>query len=305
MSEQDLKENEQNIEENNQRVGMPEMAPPLFVVCFIICIFASSIASYRYGYLRSAQDSQIEKLREISDGEEVDEVPDGIEIEWDHNEETVEEDNLTMPQALITQNMQELYDINPDIVGWLTVDDMNIDYPVMQTMDDEEYYLNRDFQGRNSANGSLIMDTDSTVGSGTLANQYADGTSPSTNLIIHGHNMKNGDMFGNLDKYRDKTFYEGHKIIKFQTLYEDREYEIMSVFLSQVYLKTQTDVFKYYKFFEAQDEDQFNDFYKNVKKMALYDTGVDASFGDEFITLSVCAYHVENGRLVVVGKRIK
>ena len=96
-----------------------------------------------------------------------------------------------------------------------------------------------------------------------------------------------------------------HSIIKFSSLYEDREYEIVSVFLSQVYKKSQTDVFKYYQFFNADTQAEFDDFYNNIKKMAMYDTGVEASFGDEFITLSVCAYHVDNGRLVVVGKRIK
>ncbi len=112
-------------------------------------------------------------------------------------------------------------------------------------------------------------------------------------------------MFGNLDLYKQQSYEKNHKIIKFASLYEDREYEVISVFLSQVYLKTQTDVFKYYKFFQANTEEEFNDFYNNIKKMSLYDTGVTAEFGDEFITLSVCAYHVENGRLVVVGKRIK
>ena len=112
-------------------------------------------------------------------------------------------------------------------------------------------------------------------------------------------------MFGSLDKFRDRTFEQNHPVIKFSSLYEDREYEIVSVFLSQVYKKTDTDVFKYYQFFDAQTEDEFNDFYTNIKKMALYDTGVNAEYGDEFLTLSVCAYHVENGRLVVVGKRIK
>ncbi len=70
-------------------------------------------------------------------------------------------------------------------------------------------------------------------------------------------------------------------------------------------VENDADVFKYYQFFNADTEDEFNDFYDNIKKMSMYDTGVDASFGDEFITLSVCAYHVENGRLVVVGKRIR
>ncbi|MCR5421257.1 MAG: class B sortase, partial [Lachnospiraceae bacterium] len=202
-------------------------------------------------------------------------------------------------------DIKKYYEQNQDIIGWLKVDDMVIDYPVMQTMDNEDYYLDRDFNKNSSSAGSLIMDTDSVVGDGTRANDYKDGTKPSTNLIIHGHNMRNGSMFGDLDKYRKQDFERAHNIIRFNTLYEEREYEIVSVFLSQVYKATQTDVFKYYKFFEAANEEEFNDFYKNIKKLQLYDTGVTAEYGDEFITLSVCAYHVTNGRLVVVGKRIK
>ncbi|MCR5788889.1 MAG: class B sortase [Lachnospiraceae bacterium] len=204
----------------------------------------------------------------------------------------------------MTAEMSDYYAQNPDIIGWLKIDDTVIDYPVMQTMEDEEYYLYKDFKGNYSAEGSLILDTDSTAGTGTKQMDYQDGTRPSTNLIIHGHNMKNGTMFGSLDNWRKKEYEEQHDIIKFSSLYEDRKYEIVSVFLSQVF-KADDDVFKYYKFFNAETEEEFNDFYDNIKEMALYDTGVSASFGDEFITLSVCAYHVENGRLVIVAKRIE
>ncbi len=285
--------------EEKNTTGMPEMAPPLLVVCFVVCIFVSSIVSYRFGYERSLQDQQAAQ-QEVGDdaGEATTSVNQDLPV-------VIPEHEVTLPPAEMTVDMQKLYEENEDIVGWLKIDGMKIDYPVMQSMYDEEYYLNRDFNKNDSLNGCLIMDTDSVVGTGTAANDYKDGTEPSKNLIIHGHNMKNGDMFGDLDKFRDKSFYETHKIIQLQTLYEDREYEIISVFLSQVYLKSQTDVFKYYKFFQANTEKEFDDFYDNIKKLALYDTGVDAEFGDEFITLSVCAYHVENGRLAVVGKRIR
>ena len=212
--------------------------------------------------------------------------------------------NKTSETPEILDKYKALYEENPDIIGWLTIDDTVIDYPVMQTMDDEEYYLHLGFDKKYSDNGCLIMDTDSVVGDGTKEEEYKDGPKPSTNLIIHGHNMRNGSMFGDLDEYRKQDFEKKHAIIKFSSLYEDREYEIVSVFLSQVYRKDQ-DVFKYYKFFEADTKEEFDDFYQNIKKLQLYDTGVTAEFGDEFITLSVCAYHVENGRLVVVGKRIK
>ncbi len=287
--------------ETESKKGMPEMAPPLFVVCFIVCIFCSSIVSYRYGYLKSVQDYELETLRRIEQGEK-EEAPDGIEVVWD---QPIGEPVKTLPQAEILQNMRELYAMNDDMIGWLTIEDTKVDYPVMQTMQDEEYYLNRDFQKKYSSNGCLIMDTDSVVGSGTAANDYADGTKPGTNLIIHGHNMKNGEMFGDLDRFKDQDYCDAHSIIRFRTLYEEREYEVISVFLSQVYLKSQTDVFKYYKFFQANTQEEFNDWYDNIRTLSLVDTKARARFGDEFISLSVCAYHVENGRLVVVGKRIK
>lgn len=288
-----------------QKTGMPEMAPPLLAVCFVICIFATSIISYHYGYQKSEYDAQIEALKEIHDEDGTDDEEE-LEIEIENKlDEEVKTHEVTLPQAEMLYSMSQLYELNDDTIGWLTIDDTNIDYPVMQSMEDEEYYLERGFDKEYNSNGCLIMDTDSVVGSGTKDNDYADGTLPSTNLIIHGHHMKNGEMFGNLDKYKDVKYFKDHRTIEFSSLYENREYEICAVFLSQVYLKTQTDVFKFYNFFQADTEEEFNDFYDNIKKLSLYDTGVTAKYGDEFITLSVCAYHVENGRLVVVGKRIK
>ena len=123
------------------------------------------------------------------------------------------------------------------------------------------------------------MDTDSVVGTGTKADGYMDGEAPSTNLIIHGNTMRSGDMFGDLDLYADEAYGKEHSRISF--------------------------VFKYYKFFQADTQEEFDDWYGHIKELSLYDTGVTAELGDEFITLSCCAYHVEDGRFVVVAKRTK
>ena len=80
-----------------------------------------------------------------------------------------------------------------------------------------------------------------------------------------------------------------------------KTYEVIAVFRSQVFKKSDT-VFKFYKFFQADTQEEFDDFYNNIKKMSLYDTGVSAEFGDRFITLSTCVYHVKNGRFVVVAR---
>lgn len=212
--------------------------------------------------------------------------------------------NQPIEEIVMLPEYEALYRKNSDIIGWLKIEDTLIDYPVMQTPEDENYYLYRGFDKTDNQNGSLIMDTDSVVGTGILENQYSGGIAPSTNLIIHGHTMKSGQMFGNLMLYEKEEYGKEHNIIKFDSLYEHREYELISVFYSQVFYKSD-QVFKFYKFFEADTQEEFDDWYTNIKEMSCYDTGVTATFGDEFITLSCCSYHVEDGRFVVVGKRIK
>ena len=108
-------------------------------------------------------------------------------------------------------------------------------------------------------------------------------------------------MFGHLPKYEDFSFYEEHKNITLYTKELQRNYEVIAVFRSEVYKKTD-QVFKYYKFFQADTQEEFDYFYENIKDLSLYDTGVEAEFGDHFLTLSTCVYHVERGRLVVVAK---
>lgn len=184
------------------------------------------------------------------------------------------------------------YLANEDMAGWLQIPGTVIDYPIMWTPEDENYYLYRDFNKKDNSNGCLILDTDSSLDPLT------------TNLIIHGHNMKSGAMFGDLTEYEDKDYYEEHKQIILYTKECRRSYEVIAVFRSQVFKKTD-NVFKFYKFFQADTEEEFNDFYSNIKELSLYDTGVTAKFGDNFITLSTCVYHVTNGRFVVVAKEVE
>ena len=211
---------------------------------------------------------------------------------------------VIVPNPVILDEYKELFMQNKDMIGWLTIDDTVIDYPVMQTPKDENFYSHLDFNKQDNVNGCLIMDTDSNVGIGLKEFNYEKGTKPSHNLIIHGHTMKSGAMFGGLKKYAKESYGLEHKIIKFDSLFEKREYELISTFYSQVYYP-HDGVFKYYTFFNANNQEEFDYWYTNIKEMALYDTGVTAEYGDEFITLSCCAYHVEDGRFVVIAKRIK
>lgn len=223
-----------------------------------------------------------------------------VELGTESAEEDIEEPEVQpsstptpTPKPLEKNPYADLFVQNGDMAFWLVVDGTVIDYPVMQTPEDENYYLERDFEGNEDKAGCLLLDTDSPL--------Y--GENPTTNLIIHGHNMKAGTMFGGLMQYEDENYCAEHKHMEIYTRTDKREYEVISVFYSQVYYPTDM-VFKYYNFFQADNELEFNYFYDNIKEMSMYDTGVTAELGDHFLTLSTCAYHVEDGRFVVVAKEI-
>lgn len=203
-----------------------------------------------------------------------------------------EESSEEIPVVLTDNPYQDSFLANADMAAWLKIEGTKIDYPVMWTPRDENYYLYRNFEGKDDNNGCLILDTDSSLDPLT------------TNLIIHGHNMRSGAMFGRLTDYEKQEFAKEHNIITLYTKERERRYEVIAVFRSQVYRKTD-QVFKFYKFFQADTQEEFDDFYQNIKALSLYDTGVTAEFGDSFITLSTCVYHVEQGRFVVVAKEIE
>ena len=187
--------------------------------------------------------------------------------------------------------LEELKKQNDDIVGWLEIEGTNINYPVMQTTNNE-YYMTHNYKKEYSAEGSIFLDKD------------YNWDIPSTNLLMYGHNNKNGSMFQNLMNYKDEEFYKQHPIINFTTINEDKKYEIIAVFYSRVYYKNEKNVFRYYYFLNADNKEEFDYYINESKKASLYDTGKTAEYGEQLLTLSTCSYHTEDGRFVVVAKKI-
>ena len=189
----------------------------------------------------------------------------------------------------------DIYNKNKKLIGWLEIADIGINgndlsLPVMQTTDNE-YYLTHGFNQEEDKNGCIFMDYE------------CDPIKPSDNLILYGHHMMSGNMFGNLVKYEDYNFYLTHKTFKFDTIYEHGEYEVMFAFRTS--LKNQDDIsFKYYRFIDANGPEEFNSYMNEMAEMSLYDTGVTAVWGDHLLTLSTCDYEEKNGRFAVVARRI-
>ena len=186
------------------------------------------------------------------------------------------------------KDYSELYNANHDFVGWLKIDGTIIDYPVMQHKTDETYYLKRNFYKEYSGAGSLFC------------SKKSDVKTPSSNIVIHGHNMNSGAMFHSLTDYENKDYYLQHKYITFDTIYRYCKYEVIAAFRTDV----NPGSYEYYDFTEGTEED-FNKYVSFATSRTPYTMDSTAIYGDKLITLSTCAYHTKNGRFVVVAKQIE
>ena len=285
-----------------------------------------------YGQTAESPDDTA-KGSETSDTAETDEIT--------SNDEPAQDDLPVLPRY------SDLLKINPNVSGWLKIDGTVIDEPVVYTPKSQNYFLHRAVDGSDAEKGTLF-----------IAVLWRDDYN---NTLIYGHNMRDGTGFGALKDYAKSSFGLSHSILHFDTLYEEREYQLFAVFYSQIEeeeLETEEDRaerdkeiedesnakreeegtpseepltlkeldlyedwgdvdvyrtekdedagrFRYYYYTDLSDQADFEYYVNNIKERALYDTGVEVTWGDELLTLSTCSYHVKNGRLIVVAKRIK
>ena len=210
----------------------------------------------------------------------------------DNSTENVVPENDGIPSLTVLPEYQDLYEQNKDLVGWIYIMDTDVNYPVMQTVDDPEYYLRRDFYGNKDKAGTIFVDSRCNI------------INPTSNTIIYGHNMTNGTMFGTLKNFLEESFYLSHRTIIFNTIYEKRTYEIEAVGLSEVAYQDDADSYRYYNFVSAGSEEEFDEFKEYVAEHSIFNKDVDISMDNELLTLSTCNSYTEDGRLFIVARRI-
>lgn len=236
-----------------------------FFLLLVAIIVASSI------YILS---NLMQEKKQQNDFEEIQEI-----VEDNTKEESNSENSI---------DLYNLYLLNSDVVGWIRIEGSNINYPVMQN---SEYYLRRN-----------IYKEYSTYGTPFLAD-YCN-INLSDNLIIYGHHIKSGMMFADIDKYKSYDYYLNHKTIKLYKLQGtetiEEEYKIIACFKTTV----NKGGFKYYDFFNAASEADYNSFVEQCRELSFYNTEDTAKYRDKLITLSTCEYSLNNGRMVVVAKKI-
>ena len=272
-----------------------------FKKIFFIILIASSII-YIFLFFYDAYKKQSNLLNDISIENAVETqeniISEGSESETPNEQNETPTKQEDSPSIDIDKKneriikVKELQKENSDIIGWIEIENTDINYPVLQTSNNS-YYMTHNYKKQYSKNGSIFLDKD------------YKWNPPSSNLLIYGHNMKSSNaMFKGLLKYSSKKYYQQHPTIRFTTNNEDSTFEIISVFKSRVYYKSEKNVFRYYYFINSNNENEFNEFVNNAKNSSLYDTGKTAVYGEQLMTLSTCSYHTTDGRFVIVAKKI-
>ena len=245
-----------------------------FYIFLVIMLVASLVTSIIYIIINYKEDKEQNEVFE-----ELENIITECQEVQNEKQEKKQEESI---------NLQELYKLNNDFVGWLKIENTNISYPVMQTENDrKDYYLRKNFYKQYSQLGTPYIA------------EYCN-IKTSDYVIIYGDHIKNNQIFGELEKYKKKEFYNNHRVINFNTIYENAEYEIIAVFKTVAYTG-----FEYYKFVNSSSKQEFDTFIKKCKELSFYETEKTAEYGDKLITLSTCEFSNKNGRLVVIAKKIK
>lgn len=274
-----------NVQQTGVSAGKTKKRRKIWVWLFLIFFVIFALSAYKFISTYLSQLNESNRLEELATIVAEAEKNSNNINNVDSEQSASDEDNHE-----ILPQYKELAELNPDMIGWISIPNTVINYPVMYTPGDPEYYLHRDFDGNNSSSGMIFVDSFCDIENGD-------------NQIIYGHNMRNDSMFGSLDKYASKDFWKKNQYIKYNTLYEEHEYQVVCVFQARV-LNKDEDGFRYYRFYGSENEEEFNEYVENIKNLELYDTGVDISYGDKLITLSTCAYFTDEGRFVVVAKQV-
>lgn len=244
----------------------------ILVAIIIVCL---SIIGYKY-YNYNKDDklnSEIQDLQPV--------INEASDSDNNSSGENDGQDQSKEGNYVNSANEEELKSINSDYKMWIQIENTNINYPVVQGSDND-YYLKHNFRKESNISGTVFVES-------------ANDIDNDKNIILYGHNMRNGTMFNNITNYKEESFFnEDNKIsiIMNNTLYE---YEVFSV-----YVKNVSEVNLAIGF---ASEDEFINYAYNEAEESLYKKDVDFSAEDNLITLVTCSYEFTDARTIVVARR--
>ena len=178
---------------------------------------------------------------------------------------------------------------NPATVGWLKVGNI-VDSPVVRG--DGTFYLNHNFYGEKATGGTVFLDEECSI------------LPKNDHMVIYGHNMRNGTVFGNLSKYRELSYLKKNPIISFDTIYEEGKYVVVAVY--EMSAETEDPHFMQMLHFDFTDNEDFWNFFEfEVQRRNIYDIPVDVEYGDRLLSLITCSYTLYDGRLIIMCRELR
>ncbi len=198
--------------------------------------------------------------------------------------EDVPESTPATEQRPVLEVMKSYIEQNDDTVGMIKIEDTAIDYPVTYS-GDNEFYMTHDFDKKKSKAGTIYLD------------YRCDTKYPTKNMILYGHHMKDGSMFADLIKFKDEKFFNKHLMIRFDTLYEELEWEVFTAYV--------TDTSFYYINTDFHNDEEWLDFIRTCQDKSQYQTDIELKADDVILTLSTCTYEYDDARYVVQARLIR
>ncbi len=200
--------------------------------------------------------------------------------------------NIQFPSGMQAK-FADIYAMNQDLIGWIRIPGLGIDYPVVQTTDDS-YYLKHDFNKQSSVYGTIFLGAN---------NKYDE---LDLNTVIYGHAMRRDkQMFSRLHDYKQKDAFIANPIIEFNTLYGNYKFKVYCAFITNGSSVDDNGYLFDYTFANLSSTELFAGFVAEINQRKLYSTGVDILPTDKIITLSTCSYEFDNARLVVIGRLLR
>lgn len=247
---------------------------------FIVCIFGALVMAWKI------YDTEMEYHKAQKNIQEIYQI--AADAGKNLSESALNEEMKTKKGdgEIRTEWAAALHQENPHVIGWIYIPDTVVDYPVMYTPDEPDFYLYRNFKGENSSYGSIYMESSCSL----------DGKSK--NLLLYGHHMRNGDMFGSLTEYADLSYAKEHPVIKFNTLEKSCEYEVIGAFKMSAGEIDET----FMAMLQAGTEEQYRKWIDFIEQKQFYDSDVNAQWPDSLITLATCEYTYDDGRFFVVAR---
>lgn len=186
---------------------------------------------------------------------------------------------------------------NPDTIGWLSIPGTEIDYPVMYTPEDPDFYLNHGFDQEPSAGGMIYLDAGDDGGGKKVQEPAEAEAAKRINLILYGHHMKNGTMFAGLEQYRSAEFFEEHRTIFFDMLAGTGDYEVFAVFC----MTAREAGEQLAPYLAAETKEQYGRLMETVRAKSLHGPKETPEWPRRLLTLMTCEYTQNEGRLILMA----